>query len=244
MKKVFITESQLKQVVMQEQYENFLVQQLNESLDFNTIKKKIKRALLAGVTASVILGAVSRLDINDAEKHALEQMVNTEMVQDGAEAQNDTIHQQKIEACRAYMDWAMKNQGYDWSTTKLTPEAIVDICEENNFSIPFTMAIANLESCFGQTPRSKRTNSVFSVGSYDNGKNVCTYSTPDESIAPFINLVKKDYLQNGKKTLDDLLVTNQFVNMNGRRYAKNPKYEGQIKSIMNRIIKMYPILNT
>lgn len=244
MKKVFITESQLKQVVMQEQYENFLVQQLNESLDFNAIKKKIKKALLAGVTASVILGAVSKLDINDVEKHQLEQMVNTEMAQDSTEMQNDSIHQQKIEACRAYMEWAMKNQGYDWSTTKLTPEAIVDICEENNFSIPFTMAIANLESCFGQTPRSKRTNSVFSVGSYDNGKNVCTYSTPDESIAPFINLIKKDYLQNGEKTLDDLLVTNQFVNMNGHRYAKNPQYERQIKSIMNRIIKMYPILNT
>lgn len=244
MKKVFITESQLKQVVMQEQYENFLVQELNESLDFNVLKKKIKRALLAGVTASVILGAVSKLDINDVEKHQLEQMVNTEMVQNSTETQNDSIHQQKIEACKAYMEWAMKNQGYDWSTTKLTPEAIVDICEENNFSIPFTMAIANLESCFGQTPRSKRTNSVFSVGSYDNGKNVCTYSTPDESIAPFINLIKKDYLQDGEKTLDDLLVTNQFVNMNGHRYAKNPQYEGQIKSIMNRIIKMYPILNT
>lgn len=244
MKKVFITESQLKQVVMQEQYENFLVQQLNESLDFNALKKKIKRALLAGVTASVILGAVSKLDINDIEKRQLAQLVNTEMVQDSTETQNDSIHQQKIEACKAYMEWAMKNQGYDWSTTKLTPEAIVDICEENNFSIPFTMAIANLESCFGQTPRSKRTNSVFSVGSYDNGKNVCTYSTPDESIAPFINLIKKDYLQNGEKTLDDLLVTNQFVNMNGHRYAKNPQYEGQIKSIMNRIIKMYPILNT
>lgn len=243
MKKVLITESQLKQVVMQEQYENFLVHQLNESLDFNALKKKIKRALLAGVTASVILGAVSKLDINDVEKRQLEQMVNTEMVQDSTETQNDSIHQQKIEACRAYMEWAMKNQGYDWSTTKLTPEAIVNICEENNFSIPFTMAIANLESCFGQTPRSKRTNSVFSVGSYDNGKNVCTYSTPDESIAPFINLIKKDYLQNGEKTLDDLLVTNQFVNMNGHRYAKNQKYEGQIKSIMNRIIKMYPILN-
>lgn len=244
MKKVFITESQLKQVVMQEQYENFLVQELNESLDFNVLKKKIKRALLAGVTASVILGAVSKLDINNVEKHQLEQMVNTEMVQNSTETQNDSIHQKKIEACKAYMEWAMKNQGYDWSTTKLTPEAIVDICEENNFSIPFTMAIANLESCFGQTPRSKRTNSVFSVGSYDNGKNVCTYSTPDESIAPFINLIKKDYLQDGEKTLDDLLVTNQFVNMNGHRYAKNPQYEGQIKSIMNRIIKMYPILNT
>lgn len=243
MKKVFITESQLRQVVIQEQYENFLVQHLNESLDFNTLKKKIKRALLAGVTASVILGAVSRLDINDAEKHALEQMVNTEMTQDKMETQNDSIHQQKVDACRAYMEWAMKNQGFDWSTTKLTPEAIVDVCEENNFSIPFTMAVANLESCFGQTPRAKRTNSIFSVGSYDDGRDVCTFSTPNESIAHFIKTIKNDYLLNGKKNISDLLVPNQFVNMNGDRYAKNQKYESQVKSIMNRIIKMYPILN-
>lgn len=238
MKKVFITESQLRQVVIQEQYENFLVQQLNESLNFNTLKKKIKRALLAGVTASVILGAVSRLDINDVEKHALEQMV-----QNSTETQNDSTHQQKVDACRAYMEWAMKNQGFDWTTTKLTPEAIVDACEENNFSIPFTMAVANLESCFGQTPRAKRTNSIFSVGSYDDGRNVCTFSTPNESIAHFIKTIKNDYLLNGKKTISDLLVPNQFVNMNGDRYAKNQKYEGQVKSIMNRIIKMYPILN-
>jgi len=244
MKKVFITESQLRKVVIQEQYENFLVQQLNESLDFNTLKKKIKRALLAGVTASAILGAVSRLDINDVEKHTLEQMVNTEIVQDKTETQNDSIHQQKVDACRDYMEWAMKNQGFDWSATKVTPEAIVDACEENNFSIPFTMAVANLESCFGQTPRAKRTNSIFSVGSYDDGRNVYTFSTPNESIAHFIKTIKNDYLLNGKKTISDLLMPNQFVNMNGDRYAKNQKYESQVKNIMNRIIKMYPILNT
>ena len=241
MKKVVLTEAQLKQIIMLEQCENALLLELNESKNLQDIKKKLKRAFLTGITVAAILGAVSRMDISSSQKQELKQFV-TELVGDETKSENDTIHQQKIDACRAYMDWAMKNQGYDWSTTKLTPEAIVDICEENNFSIPFTMAIANLESCFGQTPRSKRTNSVFSVGSYDNGKNVCTYSTPDESIAPFIDLVKKDYLQNGKKTIDDLLVTNQFVNMHGRRYAKNPKYEGQIKSIMNRIIKMYPIL--
>lgn len=243
MKKIFITESQLSKVIMLEQNENALLCELNESIDFNSLKRNIKKAILAGVAASVILGAVSRLNVDDNTKHELEKIVQTEMAQDSTETQNDSIHQQKVEACRAYMEWAMKNQGYDWKTTKLTPEAIVTACEQNNFSIPFTIAIANLESCFGQTPRSKRTNSVFSVGSYDNGKDVCTYSNPDESIVPFIKLIKKDYLQNGEKELSDLLVPNQFVNMNGHRYAKNPKYEGQIKSIMNRIIKMYPILN-
>ena len=243
MKKIYITESQLSKVIMLEQNENALLCELNESIDFNSLKRNIKKAILAGVAASVILGAVSRLNVDDNTKHELEKIVQTEMAQDSTETQNDSIHQQKVEACRAYMEWAMKNQGYDWKTTKLTPEAIVTACEQNNFSIPFTIAIANLESCFGQTPRSKRTHSVFSVGSYDNGKDVCTYSNPDESIVPFIKLIKKDYLQNGEKELSDLLVPNQFVNMNGHRYAKNPKYEGQIKSIMNRIIKMYPILN-
>ena len=241
MKKVVITEEQLSHLVMQEQYEIFLAQQLNESLDFNSIKKKIKRALLAGATAAAILGAVARMNINDNQKLELEQMV--ELFSDSIQ-HTDTIHEQKVQACKEYMEWAMKNQGYSLETTQLTPEALVTACEENNFSLPFTMAIANLESCFGQTPRSKRTNSVFSVGSYDNGKNVCTYSTPDESIAPFINLIKTDYLQDGEKTIGDLLKTNGFVNMNGHRYASNKKYEGQVQSIMNRIVKMYPILNS
>ena len=146
-----------------------------------------------------------------------------------------------IEACKDYMEWAMNNQGYDWSSTQLSPEALVTACEENNFNLAFTMAVANLESCFGCTPRSKKENSVFSVGAYDNGKNMCSYASQNESIVPFINLIKNDYLV-GEKTIDDLLVPNQFVNHLGLRYAKGTKYEGQVKSIMNRIIRMYPIL--
>lgn len=240
MKKVMLTESQIKHILMHEQHEEAMLRELNEAASLQDIKKKIKKALLAGVTAAAILGAVARMNINDRQKLELEQMV--ELFSDST--QMDTIHKKKVQACKEYMEWAMKNQGYSWETTKLTPEALVTACEENNFSLPFTMAIANLESCFGQTPRSKRTNSVFSVGSYDNGKNVCTYSTPDESITPFINLIKTDYLQDGEKTIGDLLTTNGFVNMNGHRYASNKKYEGQVKSIMNRIVKMYPILNS
>jgi len=242
MKKVVLTESQLKQILIHEQYEDLLLCELNESINMQVLKSKIKKALLAGVTVAAILSAVARLDISNNEKNELKQMVQTEASEDTM-PQEDTIHDQKVQACKDYMEWAMKNQGYDWSTTDLTPEALVTACEENNFNLAFTMAIANLESCFGQTPRAKRTNSVFSVGSYDNGKNVCTYSNPDESIVPFINLIKNDYLQNNTKTLDDLLSPKSFVNMNGHRYAKRENYESQVRSIMNRIIRMYPILN-
>lgn len=194
---------------------------------------KIKIAFLVLIAASVLLDA--NVELNAHSK------ISQDTIR-GQEEQTDTIRLQKIEACKGYMEWAMKNQGYGWSTTRLTPEAIITACEENDFSIPFTLAIANLESCFGQSPRSKKTNSVFSVGLHDNGENVCTYGTQDESVIPFINLIKKDYLQNDTKTIDDLLRPNSFVNINGHRYAQGENYESQIKSIMKRITSMYPIL--
>lgn len=241
MKKVIISETQLKQIVIHEECEDMLLCALNESANLNVIKKKIRKALIMGASVAAILAAIAKLAISSEEKNELKQMVQTEMAADTIQ-QQDTIHDQKVQACKDYMEWAMKNQGYGWETTRLTPEAIVTACEQNDFSIPFTIAIANLESCFGQTPRSKKTNSVFSVGSFDNGKNYCVYDSPDKSIIPFINTIKSDYLQNGKKSINDLLVPNGFVNGNGDRYASNAKYEREVKNIMNRIIKMYPIL--
>lgn len=246
MKKVVISETQLKHIVIHEECEDMLLFALNESANLSVIKKKIRKALIMGVSVAVILAAIAKLAISSEEKNELKQMVQTEMATDSIQQdtipQQDTIHEQKVQACKEYMEWAMKNQGYGWETTRLTPEAIVTACEQNDFSIPFTIAIANLESCFGQTPRSKKTNSVFSVGSFDNGKNYCTYDSPDSSIIPFINTIKSDYLLNGKKSINDLLVPNGFVNINGDRYASNAKYEREVKNIMNRIIKKYPIL--
>ena len=240
MKKVIINEAQLKQIVIHEKCEDMIALALNESINLKDIKQKIKKALLAGVTAAVILSAISKLNISDAEKNELKQMVQTEMTADSVQ-QQDTIHSQKVQACKEYMEWAMKNQGFDWSSTQLSPESLVTACEENNFNLVFTMAVANLESCFGCTLRAKKTNSVFSVGSYDNGSDIVKYSSQNESIVPFINLIKNDYLKNGK-TIDDLLNKESFVNHIGLRYASNKNYETQIRSIMNRIAKIYPIL--
>ena len=259
MKKIMLTETQLNEILKTENSEDLLLCVLNESVNFEDLKRKIKRALATGVTVAAILSAISNLNINSNQKELLAKVVKAEQndtiqsqhidtiqnphIYTIQPQQNDTIHDQKVQACKDYMEWVMNNQGFDWSTTKLTPEAIVTACEKNDFSIPFTLAIANLESCFGQTPRSKKTNSVFSVGSYDCGANKCSYGTPDESIIPFINLIKTDYLQNGTKTIEDLLKPNGFISSDGFRYASNKRYESQVKSIMNRIIRMYPILN-
>ena len=94
------------------------------------------------------------------------------------------------------MAYALKNQGYTLKSTDLKPETLVKVSIESGIDLPFIMAAAHQESCFGATPRAKRTNSVFSVGSFDNGKNLAVYSHPDESIEGYIKLLNNDYLIN------------------------------------------------
>jgi hypothetical protein len=148
---------------------------------------------------------------------------------------------QKVEACKAYMEYALNNQGYTLESTELKPETLVRASMENSFDLPFLMAVAHQESCFGATPRAQRTNSVFSVGSYDNGKNVVTYSDPNESVYGYIDLLNRSYIVNGK-SLFDLLKPGGFVNGIGKRYAKDKTYEAKIKNVRNRILKKFPQL--
>lgn len=261
--KVILTEQQFHNILLNEQITEVLLNSLNEGKNLTDLKAKIKKALLAGVAVVVILNAVHQAHLNRQEQYELEQYIEQlegsryvdyddeygnynddeeEKYNNNYETEDDRIFAQKVNACREYMEYALNNQGYDLSSTNLSPEALVRTCEENNFYLPFVLATGHLESCFGATPRAQKTNSVFSVGSYDNGKNKATYNHPDESILPFINLIQNDYLGNGK-TLDDLLKPNGFTNMNGHRYASNPNYENKLRILMNKIVNMYPILD-
>ena len=245
--KLILTEQQLNNVLINERMEYLVLESLNESLDFKTIRKKIRKALMVGISATLLLSSVNNMDIPQSEKESLKNFIESfegELADTKGpeELTNDTIFNQKVEACRAYMEYALNNQGYTMESTGLDPEQLVKTCQDNDFSLPFTMAVAHLESCFGANDRAQRTNSVFSVGSYDNGKNVCTYSDPNQSIQPFINLIKSDYISD-KKDLDALLNPGNFVNGSGNRYAKRGNYESQVKSIINKITRMYPILS-
>lgn len=230
--KIVLTEEQVKNIVLTEQVSKIL----SESIvtDFNLACKQVKKLIMSGVATGVILSAINMMEIPTEQKEELADIVKIEQ-------QDTSVLDNKIEACTKYMERALSNQGFKINDTKLSPRALVLASEEHSFDLPLLMAAAHLESCFGATNRAKRTNSVFSVGSYDNGKNVVTYSDPNESIDGYINLINNDYLINGK-TINDLLKPGGFVNKNGHRYASKGNYEKLLRSVRNKIISQYPEL--
>lgn len=236
---VILTESQLKRIVLNEEYEKLLLEGLFNSNSIEDLKMKVKKAIIAGATLLSVISIIHQSDLDFNKKKVLEDFAKVE-----AEEMRkvDSVYNVKVEACRKYMEDALTNQGYNLKSTKLKPESIVKAAEENNFDLPFLMAVLHQESCFGATPRAQRTNSPFSVGSYDDGRNVVTYSDPNESIGDYIKLINRDYLINGK-SLMDLLKPNSFINKNGDRYAQDKNYEGKIQYLRNRILKQFPELN-
>lgn len=150
-------------------------------------------------------------------------------------------YEEKVEAVKGYIAYAIKNQNYKYKDLQVSPEAFVIESIKNDFDLPLMLAQAHQESCFGMSARARKTNSVFAIGSHDDGTNKRFYDTQDESIAEYINLLKNHYLVNGKTELD-LLKTNGFVDCKNNRYASDENYEANIRRLRNKIIKMYPVL--
>ena len=237
--KIIITEDQFKYLVYEEYRSNALYETLNESLSLDDIRQKIKNAVLAGIALTTIFFAINKLHVSQVEKHRLIELAKIE----AEHKKQDSLFNVKVQACKEYMEWALNNKGKTLQDTKLKPETLVKCAIDMDMDLPFIMAAAHQESCFGSTNRAKRTNSVFSVGSYDNGRDYATYSDPNESVAPYISLLKKDYLINGK-TIQDLMVPGKFINYDGKRYASDKNYEKSIQYLRNLIIKKFPELQS
>ena len=118
-------------------------------------------------------------------------------------------------------------------------EIVVDLCIKHEFDITLLLAQAKVESCYGTKGRALKTKSVFGVGAYDNGVNRYYYKNVNDSIEPYIILVKRDYLCN--KTVDELL--RHYVNYDNKRYASNKRYEKIVSKVRNRIIDNSSIYN-
>ena len=236
--KLILTEEQLNLLLRTEGMARLLQESLGDSKNLENLKKIVRKLLATGVALTTIIAALNKQDISQTEKEAI---INTAIVEQDAIELTDTTFQTKVEACRKYMEYALKNQNYTWDSTDLKPETLVKASMEENFDLPFLMAVAHQESCFGATPRAQRTNSVFSEGSWDNGQNKVTYSDPNESVYGYIDLMNRSYIINGK-SLFDLLVPGKFVNGIGKRYASDVNYERKIKSLRNRILQKYPEL--
>lgn len=124
--------------------------------------------------------------------------------------------------------------------SRLNAEALVTKCEQHNFDLIFAMAQGQIESGFGTAGKARLTNSVWNVGQWD-GRSVTTmnklglnFAHPDNSIEPYIMLVKTNYLGD-KRTYNDLMI--KYVSLTGHRYASNPNYERCIRMTYNRIVR-------
>lgn len=114
------------------------------------------------------------------------------------------------------------------SQSSLDGYVIVEECLNNSIDICFVLAQGESESHFGTAGLARRTNSVFNVYAFDGhsheqisekGK----YKHPNYSVAPYIELLKNDYLVNGKTEYD--LMDGEYVNKHGKRYASSETYE-------------------
>lgn len=236
--KVILTEKQIDSLLQAEGVARLLQESLGESKNLENLKKIVLRLIAAGIAATTIIAAINKINAPSWEKEKLRQMVLAR--QDNAE-KIDTVFEKKVNACREYMEYALKNQNFTLNSTGLKPETLVKASMEYDFDLPFLMAVAHQESCFGATPRARRTNSVFSEGAWDNGSDKVKYSDPNESVYGYIDLLNNSYLVNGK-TLFDLLKPGSFVNGIGKRYASDKAYEQKISSIRKRILQKYPEL--
>lgn len=121
----------------------------------------------------------------------------------------------------------------------LSPELLVGKCVEYDTDIIFVLAQALLESHFGTKGKAAATNSVWNVGTYDNGRVLYRYKTADESLEPYLKLLNEKYLINISpegdtifKDLKHLVSDKGYVNYAGKRFASARGYENAMRKLM------------
>lgn len=138
-----------------------------------------------------------------------------------------------VDITQHYIDSVAPNSG-------LRALILVENCEKYGIPISFTLAQGEIESHFGTTGLAFRTNSVWNVGAFDNfnySDIQHKFDNPNDSVSPYLELLLNNYLPS--KTVEDLL--ENFVDINGNRYASDPHYETKLKSKLDYIKEHYPI---
>ena len=237
--KIVLTESQIRDIIATESQENLLYESLMSKQDIQDLKNDIRKAVRNGVAAVAIIAAISRLAVPQEVRTQLKNEVRMEY----AALQNDSTRlPNKLEPLTKCITKYITAQGHKFNEIKFSPEHIIEACERTGFDLPLLLAQMQCESNFGLNgARCKETNSPFSVGLYDNGKNVCRYASQDDAIDSYIRLMQNNYLVNGK-SVDELLAPGGFVNKDGNRYASDPQYEQKIRATRNAIISKFPEL--
>jgi hypothetical protein len=126
--------------------------------------------------------------------------------------------------------------------SELKSEQLVLLCREYQMDLVFVIAQGIIESHLGTAGKAIITKSVWNVGAYDNGVIANKYNNPNESIKPYLKLLKDKYLiqitRKGdtiQKKIDFLLKDRGYVNCYGRRFATSLDYESQLRNMMLKV---------
>lgn len=178
-------------------------------------------------TISGILWCVSEYKAHHTQYHVYEEMTKL------------NYHATKLELVNAVDAYIQKTA----SSACLNGIAVVDACVDNDIDICFVLAQGENESHFGTAGLARKTNSVWNVFAYDGqgfeqisskGK----YKSPDDSVLPYIHLLKKRYMYDNKTEYD--LLSN-FVDKDGNRYASSKNYEDNLRKKYDSIRSSTPI---
>lgn len=150
----------------------------------------------------------------------------------------DHIHKLESDLIMEVEKYILKNS---FGASKMKSQNLISECLDHNFDLILALSQAQVESHFGTRGIASRTNSVFNVGTFDNGIILYRYGHPDLSVRPYISLVKRRYMIDGRKTTHDLLRPNSFVNYKGARYASLSSYENRVKGVYDLILEKTPI---
>lgn len=140
------------------------------------------------------------------------------------------IKNQLIAEVNEYISGRTRNKAHE-----NLAEYIVEHALENNIDICFMMSQTLIETNFGTAGigRESSKHSLFGVMKRK-------YSNYDEAIADYCRILKKYYLTKGR-TEKDLM--KKYVTSGGHRYAGNPKYEVELTSVYNKIVKSTSIID-
>lgn len=138
-----------------------------------------------------------------------------------------------VDVTQHYIDSVAPNSG-------LRALVLVENCEKYGIPVTFALAQGEIESHFGTKGLAFRTNSVWNVGAYDSygiDDIQHRFGNPNDSVVPYLDLLVNNYLPG--KIVEDLL--ENFVDINGNRYATDKYYESKLKTVYEHIQTNYHI---
>lgn len=207
---------------------------IQEELMKSNFKRKLGALALAGV-----LGLGSPLfnnkSLRDTQTNSTVQMSIENLIPN---------YHEKVAAVEDYIITAFTRYGHPERLKNLdvTAEDFVRVAYEEDIDLPLLLAAAWLETMMGTSGVcvTRGTNSMYSVGAWDDGTTRKYYDSKVESMRHYAQIIKNDYLQG--RDVDTLLKDGNFVNKDGFRYASNPNYERNLRNIRNKILKKYEVL--